>query len=108
MITIDTEVMFDQLLKAPGIVLADFYADWCAPCKYLDEVLERLEIRLPDGVSIVKIDSDGHPELSRRYHVMSVPVLVLFKSGQEVWRMNGFHLEDELLEIITRVSRETV
>src|SRR5688572_4970630 len=106
MISIQSETHFDEILASNQLVLVDFYADWCEPCKYLDGVLERLEKSLSQGVEIAKVDADRFPELSLRHHVLSVPVLMVFAKGALTWRMNGFKLEDELLEIINRISRE--
>ncbi len=106
-INIEAENQFHQTLSASKMVLADFYADWCEPCKWLAIILESMELDLPVGTKIVKIDVEKHTELGSIYGIKSVPVLILFKNGIEVWRMNGFLLKDELLEKITEFSRGT-
>lgn len=81
-------------------VLVDFWAPWCEPCKMLDVVLEELQSRIPE-LLIHKVNVDEHAELAERHCILSVPVLILYKNGQEVWRMNGFMLAAEL-EVIIR------
>ena len=95
------------LLEKHRVVLVDFYADWCEPCTFLAEVLERLSGMADDSLAIVKVDIERFASLRHQYRVLSVPVLVLFVSGVSVWRMNGFKMEDELLEIVQKFSRET-
>ena len=77
-------------------VLVDFYATWCEPCKFLDEILMELEQRLNNKAIIVKLDIDDHPELKKHYSMMSVPTLMIFKEGELQWRMPGFMLTGEM------------
>ncbi len=99
---------YEQVIDSPKPVLIDFYATWCEPCKILDEVLERINGRLPEDGQIFKLDIDDFPELSVRYSIRSVPVLLWIKSGEVLWRMNGFEMDEPLLQMIRKVSRETV
>ena len=85
-------------------VLVDFYATWCEPCKYLDEILTELEPRLKDKATIIKLDVDDHPELKKHFTIMSVPTLMIFKNGELQWRMPGFmvlnEMENKVLEFV--------
>lgn len=94
---------FDAVVAAHDLVLVDFWADWCEPCKMLDVILDELQQKLPD-LYILKVDADESTDLKSFYHMMSVPVLMLFKNGQLLWRMNGFmmatELERKILEVI--------
>lgn len=84
---------FDSLISNDK-VLVDFYADWCGPCKMLAPVLEELANNRSE-VKIVKINVDNEEELSRRFGVMSIPTLILFKDGKEIDKRVGFmSLED--------------
>lgn len=76
-------------------VLVDFWAPWCEPCKMLDEILDELKNRMPE-LFIHKVNVDDNIELADEHFIRSVPVLILFKNGIEVWRMNGFKLAVEL------------
>ncbi|HEX5001182.1 MAG TPA: thioredoxin family protein [Bacteroidia bacterium] len=106
-INVTSEKEFNTCIDSKELVLVDFYADWCEPCHYLDAVLARLSALLPPSFVIVRTDIEKFPELSKNYTVLSVPVLALFANSRLLWRMNGFHLEDELMEIIVKISRET-
>lgn len=86
---------FDNLIS-DGKVLVDFYATWCGPCRMLGPVLEDVSNDRSE-VKIVKIDIDENRELAKRYGIMSVPTLMIFKNGQNVDTKNGF-MPKELLE----------
>ncbi|CAN5576004.1 hypothetical protein BH11BAC2_BH11BAC2_08900 [soil metagenome] len=77
-------------------VLVDFFATWCEPCKYLDQILDELELRLGDKVSILKLDVDEQQQLKTEYTIMSVPTLMIFKNGKLMWRMPGYMLYPEM------------
>ena len=85
---------FDNEIKN-GIVLVDFYADWCGPCRMMGSVLENLE-----NVSILKVNVDKFPDLAQKYGIMSIPNLILFENGNPVKNHVGFMNEDEIKEFI--------
>ena len=93
---------FDELLQGSKPVLVDFYANWCEPCKWLEPVLDEVRDRIGNSAAIHKIDIEKFPGLKEKYMVMSVPVLIIFKNGSEVWRMNGFTHAKELHEHLLR------
>jgi thioredoxin 1 len=81
-----------------NLVLVDFYAAWCEPCKWLEELLLKIEPILSENVVILKVDIDQFPQLQELFLIKSVPVIALFKKGELVWRMNGFLPENEFVE----------
>lgn len=89
---------FSEITKE-GVVLVDFYAMWCGPCKMIAPVLEELATEVSN--TIVKVDVDRHPELSQQYSVMSIPTLVMFKNGSEVARRTGFQTKEMLKSFIS-------
>jgi len=91
-----SEEEFLQSLSQRKPVLVDFYADWCEPCKYLDEILKELEIRLGEKADILKVDIDQQEKLVEVYQLRSVPTLMIFSEGELKWRMSGFKLVHEL------------
>lgn len=83
-----------------GVVLVDFYADWCGPCKMIAPILNELSQDMGDKVKIVKVDVDADGELAQRFDVMSIPTLILFKDGKPVGRRTGFMPKPELEKFI--------
>lgn len=82
------EQEFETLIN-DDLVLVDFFATWCGPCKMLTPVLEEFAQDRSD-VKIVKIDVDQNPELSKKFAIMSVPTLMLFKNGKAISTEHGF------------------
>lgn len=87
---------FQDLIK-DDLVVVDFFATWCGPCKMLASELETMQEDRND-FKIVKIDVDENEKLAQKYGIMSVPTLLLFKKGDLVSTQNGFIPKDNLLE----------
>ncbi len=86
-----TELTFDQeVLKADLPVLADFWADWCGPCRMLAPVVEDLAREYDGTLKFAKVDVDENPNLATRYNILSIPTLGLFKNGMLVARIVGY------------------
>ena len=95
---------FNVVTKKDGIMLIDFYANWCGPCKMLTPVLEQLEEKTQGEVEIYKVDVDDHPELCGQFNISSIPTLLFFKNGNLVFKELGFRSLDYLMEIIAKVK----
>lgn len=80
-------------MTGKGLVLVDFFATWCGPCKMLSPVLEDLASDR-DSIDIVKVDIDESMNLARQYGIMSVPTLVLMKDGKILAKTSGFQPKD--------------
>nr|WP_328286484.1 thioredoxin [Ureibacillus manganicus] len=85
---------------ANGVVLVDFWATWCGPCKMIAPVLEEIDAEIGDQVKIAKLDVDNNQATAAEYQVMSIPTLLLFKDGQQVAKTVGFQPKEALIEFI--------
>jgi len=79
-----------QVLNAGQVVLVDFWADWCAPCRMIAPVVEDLAMELGSQVRFVKMDIDANPDVPSRLGIVSIPTLVIFKDGQAADRTIGY------------------
>ena len=80
---------FDDLITSNIPVLVDFYAEWCGPCKMMKPILEDVKAMKGEKVRVVKVDVDKHQELAAYYQIQSVPTLMIFKDGKQLWRQSG-------------------
>jgi thioredoxin len=90
----------DTVLGSRTPVLVDFWAEWCVPCHMVSPVVEEIGREKGEALSVAKLDIDDNPEMTRKYGVMSIPSLLLFKEGQEVARVVGARGKDALLKEI--------
>ncbi len=92
---------FSDILAKKELVLIDFFAEWCGPCKMVAPILKEVKSAAPD-VSIIKIDVDRNEELAAKYQIRGVPTLILFKRGQQVWRQSGVLQANQIEQIINQ------
>ena len=83
-----------------GVVLVDFYADWCGPCRTLSEILSRVDSKVGDRVDILKVDVDRERGLARRFGVSGIPKILIIKDGQVVNTMVGIRSEADIINAI--------
>ncbi|WP_195940015.1 thioredoxin [Romboutsia sp. 1001713B170131_170501_G6] len=80
---------FEQEIN-DGVVVVDFFATWCGPCKMLAPIFEQLSVEMKDDAKFVKVDIDKSLEIARKYMISSVPTMMIFKDGKPVDTMVGF------------------
>ena len=95
----DTSFVTD-VLQSDKLVLVDFWAEWCGPCRKVAPVLEEIANEMSDKVTVVKLDIDANPETARAYRVMSVPTLTIFKGGKPVQSVAGAKPKAEIIRLI--------
>lgn len=93
-----TMAQYEALLNTDKLVLIDFYADWCAPCKKMEPYLGRMAKEMTDKVLVVRIDADANTALCKALNVAGLPVLKLYRNKQIVWEKNGFTDEQEVMK----------
>ena len=89
-ITSLSDATFDETVQSSSeAVVVDFWAEWCGPCKMISPILEEIASEHKDKVRVVKLNVDDNPDVTRRYDVMSIPTLIVFKDGQAKKRLVG-------------------
>ncbi|WP_195988947.1 thioredoxin [Clostridium sp. D53t1_180928_C8] len=90
-----------EVLKQEGVVVVDFFATWCGPCKMLAPVLEDVQEEMKN-VKIVKVDIDENPNVASEYKVKNIPTIKVFKNGEEITTNVGFLPKGALVEMINK------
>ena len=81
-LNVTTETFEQEVIQSEKPVLVDFWAEWCGPCHAVAPVLDRIAAERETELKLVKVNIDEEPDLARRYGVMSIPTIILFKSGE--------------------------
>lgn len=91
---------FTQLLQDSKLVVVDFWATWCGPCRMLSPILDEVEAEMADQISVVKVNVDDADEIAAQFRIMSIPTLLFFKNGQIVDKSVGAMPKPALVEKI--------
>ena len=91
---------FADLISSPTPVLVNVFAEWCAPCKIMAGILKKVKETQGDSLRIIKIDIDKNMNIAQHYAISSVPTLMVFKNGNQLWRRGGGRGSKELNKIV--------
>lgn len=87
---------YEAMLQSGKVILVDFYAEWCAPCKKMKPYLDRITQDMTGKVTVIRIDADQNARLCKELGVAALPVLKIYKDGKETWHHTGFIDEENL------------
>ncbi len=85
-----------------GVVVVDFFATWCGPCRMLAPILEDVQEELKDQAHIFKVDVDENEKLARSFGIMSIPTIIVFVNGEMKDKRVGLMMKDELLALVKK------
>jgi len=91
---------FKDIISSGQIVLVDFFATWCGPCKSMHPILKELKERLGNDIRIIEIDVDKNQNLSVKYNIQAVPTFALFRKNEILWRQSGAMSLPNLMNVI--------
>lgn len=90
----------EEVLKSNKIVLIDFWASWCGPCKMMSPVVDQIAEEMNDNVKVCKVNIDEEQNLAVKYNVMSIPTFVVIKEGREIGRTIGVQDKEEIKKFL--------
>lgn len=102
-IEINSKEEFKNELLGDNIILVDFFATWCGPCKILGPILEDVADEV-EGVTIIKVNVDENHDLSVKYGIRNIPTILAFKSGENVDKFVGVKKKEEVVEFINKLE----
>lgn len=102
-VTALTASTFDENIKS-GIVLVDFWATWCNPCKIQSPIIEDVSTVMAGKVSVFKLDVDQNSSIAKRYNVQSIPTMIIFKDGKAVGQFVGITQKEDIINAIEKFS----
>ena len=83
-------------------ILVDFWAEWCAPCKMLNPILEEVAIELKDKLKVGKVNVDDNRTIANKYGIMNIPTMILFKDGKKVYQFVGVQSKERIIHILNK------
>ena len=89
-----------EVMKAPGLVMVDFWAVWCGPCQMVAPIVEELANEYTGKLRVMKLNTDENPEIAGRYQVMSIPTILFFKNGRPVEKLVGARPKRQFKDVI--------
>lgn len=93
---VNNSQFYNKIRTSDKLVVIDFFATWCGPCKMLTPIFESLSKEMSDKVDFAKMDIDRSLEVAQEYEIVSVPTMIIFKNGKEVQRIVGFVPKEQI------------
>lgn len=100
MINADDQNFDTEVIQYEGLSVVDFWADWCAPCKNLLPIMQRVDNHFGSDAKVIKVNVDEAPIIASKAGVISLPTVIAYQNGREVSRKTGFHAESLMREWI--------
>ena len=100
MAKVATNASFDSLLNDDKLVVVDFWAVWCGPCRMLSPIVDQISEEMADKVTVIKCNVDDCDEIAEKYRIMNIPTLIFFRGGEVVDRTVGLMPKADLVEKI--------
>lgn len=97
-VTLTTSTFDETVAASDQPIVVDFWAEWCGPCKMVAPILEEIAQEKAGSLAIAKLNVDDNPDVARRFGVMSIPTMIVFKDGQEAARIVGAKGKSQLLD----------
>ncbi len=95
---------FQNIINSDKLVLVDFYTDWCIPCKQIPPILKQVKHELEEKLRIVKVNVDKNPMIATKYHIRSLPTVIIFKKGEVIWTGMGALDIEEIKSVVRNHS----
>jgi len=99
-----TDATFDgEVIQSKGVVLVDFWAEWCGPCKMVGPVIAQISDEMAGKVKVCTLDVDQYPQKAREYGIMSIPTMMIFKDGKMVDMFVGARTKEDIVGRLNKV-----
>jgi len=91
---------FENIINSNQPIVVDFYADWCVPCKQMPPILKDVKDDLKENIRIIKVNVDKNPFIATKYKIRSIPTIMIFKNGKDIWKGQGVRPAQELKSVL--------